>query len=112
MAAVAFVVVRHHANTPVTGFVPTGTTPGQDAQQITAAFLTAWQDGDIAKAASLTDDPAAARAALAVYGKHLGLRRFSLTYQSDTAITVRPGRVVVPQPQRQRQRQRGRGHAA
>ena len=89
-AAVAFVVVRHHATTPVTGFVPTGTTPGQDAQQITAAFLTAWQDGDIAKAASYTDDPAAARAALAVYGKDLGLRRFTVAYKSDTAVTVHP----------------------
>ena len=70
--------------------MPTGTTPAQDAQQITAAFLTAWKDGDIAQAAGYTDAPTAARAALATYGKDLGLRRFSVAYQSDTAITVRP----------------------
>jgi hypothetical protein len=90
VAAVAFVVIRNHKSTPVTGFVPTGTTPGQDAQQITAAFLKAWKEGDIAQAAGYTDAPAAAQAGLAAYGKHLGLRRFSVAYQSDTAITVRP----------------------
>jgi hypothetical protein len=90
VAAVAFVVVRHHGNTPVTGFVPTGSTPGQDAQQLTTAFLTAWQDGDVAKAAGYTDDPAAAQASLTAYGKDLGLKGFTVTYQGDSATTVRP----------------------
>jgi hypothetical protein len=90
VAVVAVIVTRHQGNKPVSGFVPTGSSPGQDAQQITAAFLTAWQGGDIAKAASYTDDPAAAQAALTSYGKNLGLRSFSAAYQSDTATTVRP----------------------
>jgi hypothetical protein len=90
VAAVAIVVVRGHGSKPVTGFVPTGSTPGQDAQQIATAFLTAWQGGDTAKAAGYTDAPAAAQASLAAYGKNLGLRRFSAAYQSDTAATVRP----------------------
>jgi hypothetical protein len=85
VAAVVVVVVRGHGGKPVTGFVPTGSTPGQDAQQITTAFLTAWQGGNLAKAASYTDDPAAAQAAMAAFGRHLGLRKLTATYQTARA---------------------------
>jgi len=74
----------------VAGFVPTsGQTPEQDAQQLTTAFLTAWQSGGIAQAAKYTDHPAQAQAALASYGKDLGLRKLTLTTNSAIASTTR-----------------------
>jgi len=77
--AVFFVVGRGGKNVPATGFVPTGSTPGQDAGQITAAFLQAWQKGDLAQAARYTDHPAAAQAALTTYQKYLNLKKLSAT---------------------------------
>src|SRR5690349_22154352 len=53
-AAVVFVVLPS-SPTHTTGFVPTGSTPAQDAQEITAAFLKAWKAGDLDTAARLTD---------------------------------------------------------
>ena len=58
---------------PAHGIIPTGTSPQQDGQQVASAFLTAWQAGDLAKAANYTDQPAAASAALAAYAKDLNL---------------------------------------
>jgi hypothetical protein len=68
-----------------TGFVPTGSTPQQDAQQITTAFLQAWQKGDLQQAAKYTNHPAIAQGALTGYQKYLHLRKFSGTTQSATA---------------------------
>jgi hypothetical protein len=73
---VVFVIKRPPA-VPVTGMIPTGSTPQQDARQVTSAFLTAWQKGNLAKAANLTNHPAAAKAALAAYAKNLGLSKVS-----------------------------------
>ncbi len=89
VVAVVFVVTRPSGpGAPVKGFVPTGSSPSQDAQQITTAFLRQWEKGNYATAASYTDDPAATQAALASYDKHLGLTKMSVTYQSDKAVTA------------------------
>jgi hypothetical protein len=68
-------VFKSGGSTPVTGFVPTAGNPQGDAQQIAAVFLTAWQDGDLGKAASYTDQPAAAQAEFAAYAKDLNLSK-------------------------------------
>jgi hypothetical protein len=80
-AAVVFVVLpKSTAHT--TGFIPTGTTPGQDAEQITAAFIKAWKAGDLDTAARLTDHHVTAETALVNYRKYLHLRKLSGSAQS------------------------------
>jgi Penicillin binding protein transpeptidase domain len=88
IAAVIVTVVLPGGNANATGFVPNGNSPGQDAEQITTAFLAAWQSGDLGQAARYTDHPAAAQAALASYRTYLHLRK--LTASTLTA-TVAPG---------------------
>jgi hypothetical protein len=73
IALTAVFVIKRPPAVPVTGMIPTGSTPQQDARQVAAAFLTAWQKGNLGKAANLTNHPAAAKAALAAYAKDLGL---------------------------------------
>ena len=85
IAAVIVVVVLPGGKSHTTGFVPTGTTPSQDAEQITTAFLQAWQAGDFGKAANYTDHPAAAQAALSAYGRYLHLAKMTATTQSAVA---------------------------
>jgi hypothetical protein len=63
--------------TPAQGMVPTAGNPEGDAQQVAAAFLTAWQSGDLSKAANYTNQPVAAQAGLAAYAKDLHLGKFS-----------------------------------
>ena len=84
IAAVIVTVVLPGGNANTTGFVPTGDSAAQDADQITSAFLTAWQTGDLGQAARYTDRPAAATTALATYSKYLHLRKLTATAQSDT----------------------------
>jgi hypothetical protein len=48
-----------------------------DAEEVTTAFLQAWSSGDMGKAAGLTDDPSAARAALTAYGQDLNMRKLT-----------------------------------
>ncbi|MCW2896569.1 MAG: penicillin-binding protein transpeptidase [Actinomycetia bacterium] len=62
---------------PAHGIIPTGNSAQQDGEQVASAFLTAWQEGDLAKAANYTDQPAAASAALAAYAKDLNLKKFA-----------------------------------
>jgi hypothetical protein len=85
IAAVIVVVVLPGGNANTTGFVPTGSSPDQDAGQITTAFLQAWQAGDLAQAARYTDHPAAAQAALVTYKKYLHLRKLTGTAGSAAA---------------------------
>jgi hypothetical protein len=85
IAAVVVTVVLPGGNANTTGFVPTGSSPDQDAEQITTAFLTAWQAGDLGQAARYTDHPAAAQAALTNYRNYLHLRKLTATTQSATA---------------------------
>ena len=87
IAAVVVVVVRSGGNANTTGFVPTWSSPGEDAQQITTAFLQAWQAGDLNQAARYTDRPAAAQAALAGYRKYLHLSKLTGTAQTATAVS-------------------------
>jgi hypothetical protein len=84
IAAVIVTVVTSGPNPNATGFVPTGSTPAQDAGQITTAFLQAWQTGDLGQAARYTNHPAVARVALAAYGKDLGLQKLTAEAQAST----------------------------
>ncbi len=65
--------------TPKYGMIPNGSSAQQDGQQVAAAFLAAWQAGDLTKAANYTDKPSAAAAALAAYPKYLNLKSFAAT---------------------------------
>jgi hypothetical protein len=85
IAATVVFVVLPKSTAHTTGFIPTGTTPGQDAEQITAAFLKAWKAGELDTAARLTDHHVAAQGALTSYGKYLHLRKLSGTTQSVAA---------------------------
>jgi len=73
----------HKAN--VAGFHPTATKPAQAARQTAAAFLAAWESGQVRKAASYTDHPAAAAAALSSYRDGLHLRALHLAVGKATA---------------------------
>ncbi len=70
---------------PAYGMIPTGSSPSEDAGQVAAAFLAAWQSGDLTKAANYTDQPAAAKTALAAYAKDLDLGKFGLKAGAATA---------------------------
>ncbi len=72
--------------TQATGYLPAGSSAGQDAQQTARAFLRAWDAGDLRRAANYTDHPAAARAALTAFRADLHLRKLSSTAGSVTAI--------------------------
>jgi hypothetical protein len=67
------------------GFHTTATEPALAARQTANAFLDAWKNGDIRKAASYTNHPSAAAAALASYHDGLNLRALQLAVQSATA---------------------------
>ena len=62
-----------------TAALPTTASPSSPAgaEQVTTAFLQAWSSGAIGRAAGLTDDPSAARAALTAYGQDLNLRKLT-----------------------------------
>ena len=77
LVAVAAVTVSGTRNAPTTGFVPTGKSAGQDAEQITSAFLTAWKSGNLRQAARYTDHPSAAGSALLAYRDHLHLKQLT-----------------------------------
>jgi hypothetical protein len=87
VALTAVFVIKRGPGVPATGMIPTGSTPQQDGRQVAAAFLTDWKKGELAKAANLTNHPAAAKAALAAYAKGLGLGKiaFGLTGVADAA---------------------------
>jgi transpeptidase family protein len=70
-------VIKRGPGVPVTGMIPTGSTPQQDGQQVASVFLTDWETGKLSAAANLTDHPVAARAAFAAYTKDLGLGKVS-----------------------------------
>ncbi len=70
------------------GFHPSATAPAAAARQTAEAFLAAWQDAHIREAASYTDHPAAAAAALTSYDRGLHLRGLHLAVQGATAQGV------------------------
>jgi hypothetical protein len=88
IAAVVVIVIKQGSGNGSGGFVPTGSSPSQDSEQITTAFLQAWDSSDLQKAASYTDDPIAAQAALTTYRKYLNLRKLSGSVQSATATAA------------------------
>jgi hypothetical protein len=69
----------------VPGFHPTATKPALAAKQTAEAFLTAWKNGRIRQAASYTNHPAAAAAALTSYHNSLHLRALHLAAHSAAA---------------------------
>jgi hypothetical protein len=71
--------------TAAPGFHPTATTPALAARQTADAFLAAWKAGHIREAASYTDHPAAAAAALTSYRDGLQLRALHLAAHGATA---------------------------
>jgi Penicillin binding protein transpeptidase domain len=73
--------------TQATGYLPTGSSPAQDAQQTVRAFLRAWDAGDLQRAANYTDHPAAARAALTTFRTYLHLRKLTSVAGTATAIS-------------------------
>ena len=86
-AVVVVVVVTSGSGKPATGFVPTGSSPEQDAQEITTAFIQAWKTGDLNQAARYTDRPALAQAALTGYRKTMHLRKLTGTAQSAAPVS-------------------------
>ena len=70
------------------GFQPTATTAAAAAEQTAEVFLTAWQGGDFAQAASYTDDPSDAQTVLSGYSTGLNLHGLELTAKSATAAGV------------------------
>ncbi len=70
-----------------TGYLPAGSSDGQDAQQTASAFLRAWDAGNLRQAANYTDHPAAARAALLAFRTDLRLRRHTSAPGGVTAFS-------------------------
>jgi Penicillin binding protein transpeptidase domain len=71
-----------------TGYLPTGSSPSQDAQQTARVFLRAWDAGNLRQAANYTDHPAAARAALKTYRTYLHLKKLTSTAGLGTAVSA------------------------
>ena len=97
VAAVVVFKVVAGPGAPATGFVPSGSTPAQDAAQITTAFLQAWETEDYAKAANYTDHPAAAQAALTANTRYLNLKRMTGSAGNVTAATSASATATTPQ---------------
>ena len=83
----AVLVLPKHRATQTTGYLPTGSTPAQDAQQTARAFLRAWDTGHLEQAANYTDHPKAARAALTAVRTDLHLTKLTDAAGSATAIS-------------------------
>ena len=98
--ALTFVfVVKRSPGVPEFGMIPTGSTAQQDGRQVAAAFLTAWEKGKLPTAANLTDQHAAAKAALAAYAKDLDLGKVGFGLNSvtsaDGSTTAQPRETVT-----------------
>ncbi|WP_307873536.1 MULTISPECIES: penicillin-binding transpeptidase domain-containing protein [unclassified Frankia] len=89
-ATIVSVVAPGKKSHPIVGFVPTGTSPEQDGEQITTAFLTAWGAGNLGLAAGYTDSPQAAQAALAAYREGLHLGTLNSSTAGATALAATP----------------------
>jgi hypothetical protein len=85
--AVVLVVLPGGRSAQATGYLPTGSSPSQDAQQTARAFLRAWDAGDLRQAANYTNHPEAARVALATFRTGLHLRKLTSTAGSATSIS-------------------------
>jgi Penicillin binding protein transpeptidase domain/NTF2-like N-terminal transpeptidase domain len=95
VAGVTVAVLKHNGpGTPVYGLIPTGSTPQADGQQITTAFLQAWESGNLTQAANYTNHPAAAKAALATYAKYLDLGK--MTARTGSVTSAAGSTAAVP----------------
>ncbi len=83
----AVLVLPRHGPAHTTGYLPTGSSAGQDAQQTARAFLRAWDAGDLKKAANYTNHPGVARAALTTFGTDLHLTRLTSVAGPATSIS-------------------------
>lgn len=83
----AALVLPRGGRTQTTGYLPTGSSDGQDAQQTARAFLRAWDAGHLQQAANYTDHRAAAKAALTAFQTYLHLSKLSSTQASATSIS-------------------------
>ncbi|WP_232303636.1 penicillin-binding transpeptidase domain-containing protein [Pseudofrankia sp. DC12] len=97
-ATIVTVIAPGKKSHPVVGFVPTGTTPEQDGEQITTAFLSAWGAGNLGLAAGYTDSPRAAETALAAYRQGLHLGTLSGSPTGATALTESTPTATVSTP--------------
>jgi len=61
------------------GLIPAGGSPDQAAEQVTTAFLQAWQRGDLGRAAQYTSSPVQAQQALVAYRSYLHLQKLTAT---------------------------------
>jgi transpeptidase family protein/MecA-like transpeptidase family protein len=84
----AYLVLPGRTHTQATGYLPTGSSAGQDAQQTARAFLRAWDAGRLKKAANYTDHPAAALAAFEAFRADLRLSRLATTAGPATTLTA------------------------
>jgi Penicillin binding protein transpeptidase domain len=82
----AVLVLPGGRSAQATGYLPTGSSAGQDAQQTARAFLRAWDANDLRQAANYTNHPDAARAALTAFRTYLHLRKLTSTAGLATAI--------------------------
>jgi Penicillin binding protein transpeptidase domain len=89
----AVLVLPGGGSAHATGYLPAGSSAGQDAQQTARAFLRAWDAGDLRQAANYTDHPAAARAALTAFRTYLHLRKLTSTAGPATAV---PSSSAIP----------------
>ncbi len=83
----AVLVLSGGGHTQTTGYLPTGSSAGQDAQQTVRAFLRAWDTGHLQQAANYTDHPAGAKAALTAFGTYLHLRKLTSVAGSAAPIS-------------------------
>jgi hypothetical protein len=83
----AALVVPRGGSSQTTGYLPTGSSPGQDAQQTARVFLRAWDSGHLQQAANFTDHPAAAKAALSTFQTYLHLSKLTSAAGSVKAIS-------------------------
>ncbi len=86
----AVLVVPKDRHTQATGFLPTGSSAGQDAQQTARAFLRAWDAGDLKQAADYTNHPALAMAAMTAFRIDLDLRKLTAAARSAAAVPASP----------------------
>ena len=86
-AITAVLVLPGRGSAHTTGYLPTGSSAGQDAQQTARAFLRAWDAGDLKQAANYTNRPALARAALTTFRTYLHLSKLTSTAGPATVLS-------------------------
>jgi Penicillin binding protein transpeptidase domain len=89
-AGVSAVFILPGRHTHTTGYLPTGSSASQDAQQTARAFLRAWDAGHLQQAANYTNRPAIARAALTSFGTDLHLGKLTSTAGTATSASASP----------------------